>query len=134
MGFFKDIVKPFKELGQEALKISTTIGSAGMVRYDEDKGFKEGFVTKTAIKETGKLIGNTIDLATKNPALTDVAGMYFGIPNASEFLNRKEVEKPVSPVGPIVVEQLQPTKNNNMIVYIGGVIAAIVIFFLLRKK
>jgi len=129
------IAKPFKELGQEVVKVSTTIGSGGTVRYDEDQGFKEGFVTKTVAKEAGNIVGNAMSLVQNNPALTDAAGMYFGVPNASEFLNRKEVEKPATPSqGPIVVEQLQPPKNNNMIIYIGGAIAAITIFFLMRKK
>ena len=135
MSFLKKITKPFKELGQEVLKVGTTVSSAGTLRYDEDQGFKEGFVTKTALKETGKIINNAASLVQANPQLVDAAGMYLGVPNASSFLDKKEV--PLAPKPTVVqTEYIQPPQanNQNMILIVGGLLAAVFIFLMVRKK
>lgn len=138
MGFFSDIVKPFKELGQEILKPATTIASGGLARYDEDKGFKEGFVTKTAIRESTKVVGNVIDLATKNPLLTDAVGASFGIPNASTFLSRKEESLPANPnPEPQVILQSPPAfsnNNNTMMIVAVAAIGFILVLFISKKR
>lgn len=141
MGFFKSIgnaiTKPFKEAGQEVLKGGTTVLSGGTVRYDEDQGFREGFVTKTALKETGKLVGNVMNLAQNNTDVVDAAGLYFGVPNASSFLDRKEVAPQQTQAAPVVVQAAAPQapqQNKTMIIVAIAALGLIMVLFISKKR